>query len=143
MRTSPASSIACSPPAFWSARRVLRWLELTLYLALHDVLSRLVPQAPWRIAAFRRRREAVAPAAAIASLVEALDAAAALYVKPVRCLQRAFVATSYLRLRGYGCVLVVGAHVVRKEGHAWVEAGTHVVGDPRNLRRFFQALTRV
>ena len=83
--------------------------------------------------------EAIAATGAYATI----DTASALYVKPVKCLQRAIVATWYLRLRGYACVLVVGAHVARKEGHAWVEAGGQVLGDPRRLRRFFRPLAKV
>ena len=121
----------------------MRILELTVYLVAYDVLSRRDTEWPWHVSRPREGVETSASDETIAELASALAAACAFYIKPVKCLQRAFVATWYLRVRGYACALVVGAHVARKEGHAWVEAGPRVLGDPRNLRRFFQPLTRV
>jgi transglutaminase superfamily protein len=129
--------------AFSCVRRMLRVLEVGAYLFAYDVLSLFGMKWVWRLV-HRQPRQAATPADEIViRLARAIDTASALYVKPVKCLQRAIVAAWYLRLRGYSCVLVVGAHVARKEGHAWVEAGGQVLGDPRRLRRFFRPLARV
>jgi Transglutaminase-like superfamily len=114
-----------------------------VYLIAFDVLYRVGMTWIWRTLRPRSGHERAASHEYVAALAGALDAASALYIKPVRCLQRAVAATWYLRARGYACLLVVGAHVARKEGHAWVEVGGQVLGDPRRLRRFFRPLARV
>jgi hypothetical protein len=121
----------------------VRVAEVTVYLIAFDALYRVGMKWIWR--SLRPRTGHVRSAANehVAALASALDTASALYIKPVKCLQRAVAATWYLRARGYACLLVVGAHVARKEGHAWVEVGGHVLGDPRRLRRFFRPLARV
>jgi hypothetical protein len=129
--------------AFSCGQQTLRVLEVAVYLIAYDALSLAGMKWVWRLVQ-RQPRDARPPAdAGVARLARAIDTASALYVKPVKCLQRAIVAAWYLRLRGYSCVLVVGAHIARKEGHAWVEAGGVVLGDPRRLRRFFRPLARV
>jgi Transglutaminase-like superfamily len=114
-----------------------------VYLLAFDMLYRVGTKWIWRSLPPRTEHERPPSPERIAALASALDTAAVLYVKPVKCLQRAVVATWYLRARGYACLLVVGAHVARKEGHAWVEVGGQVLGDPRRLRRFFRPLVRV
>jgi len=143
MLTSLRSSSSFLARAFSSAVQTLRVLEISAYLLAYDALSVLGMKWVWRLV-HRQPRIASTPADdAVTRLARALDTASAFYVKPVKCLQRAIVAAWYLRVRGYACVLVVGAHVARKEGHAWVEAGGVVLGDPRRLRRFFRPLARV
>ena len=122
---------------------MVRVAEVTGYLIAFDVLYRVGMKWIWRTLRPRPGDERPASNNDVAALASALDTATALYVKPVKCLQRAVAATWYLRARGYACLLVVGAHVARKEGHAWVEVGGHVLGDPRRLRRFFRPLARV
>lgn len=143
MTTSLRSSSSFLGRASSCGRQTLRVLELGAYLCVYDALSLFGMKWVWRLV-HCQRGEAVPPGDdVVARLARAIDTASALYVKPVKCLQRAIVAAWYLRLRGYACVLVVGAHVARKEGHAWVEAGGQVLGDPRRLRRFFRPLARV
>ncbi len=143
MTISLPSSTASSVPAFSSVRHTLRIAEITVYLIAFDVLYRVGMKWIWRTLQPRTGHELPASTAHVAALASALDCASAFYVKPVKCLQRAVAATWYLRARGYACLLVVGAHVARKEGHAWVEVGGEVLGDPRRLRRFFRPLARV
>jgi hypothetical protein len=143
MTTSLASSIGLSARAFSYARQLVRVAEVTVYLIAFDVLYCVGMKWIWGTLRRRTGHERAASTALVAALASALDTAAALYIKPVRCLQRAVAATWYLRARRYGCLLVVGAHVARKEGHAWVEVGGQVLGDPRRLRRFFRPLAQV
>lgn len=143
MTTSSHSSSNFSARAFSFVRRMLRVLEVGTYLALYDALSLFGMKWVWRLVHRVPRQPASPPDDEVVKLARALDTAGALYIKPVKCLQRAIVAAWYLRLRRYACVLIVGAHVARKEGHAWVEAGGQVIGDPRRLRRFFRPLARV
>jgi hypothetical protein len=121
----------------------MRVLEVGIHLVVYDVVHRIGMKWIWRTVGAQSAHDAPPPGELVAALAAALDTASALYFKPVKCLQRAVVATWYLRSRGYACLLVVGAHVARKEGHAWVEAGGQVLGDPRRLRRFFRPLARV
>jgi Transglutaminase-like superfamily len=116
---------------------------VTVYLVAFDALYRLGMKWIWRTLRPRNGHERAASTETLTALAFALDTASALYIKPVKCLQRAVAVTWYLRARRYACLLVVGAHVARKEGHAWVEVGGHVLGDPRRLRRFFRPLARV
>ncbi len=116
---------------------------MTVYLIAFDVLYRVGMTWIWRTLRPRTAQDRSASTQTVTALASALDTASALYIKPVKCLQRAVAATWYLRARGYACLLVVGAHVARKEGHAWVEVGGHVLGDRRRLRRFFRPLARV
>jgi Transglutaminase-like superfamily len=113
-----------------------------VYLVAYDVLYAVGMKWIWRTLRAPAPRDVAPSADIVVTVPSALEAAAAIYVKPVKCLQRAVAVTWFLRRRGYACVMVVGAHVARKEGHAWVEAGDQVIGDPRHLRRFFCALTR-
>jgi len=142
MTTSLRSSISWWTRAFLFATRTARVLEMTTYLVGYDLLYAIGMKWVWRVMRWQRQGETVPSATAIASAARAQEIASALYVKPVRCLQRAVVTTWYLRRRGCACVLVVGAHVARKEGHAWVETAGQVIGDPRFLRRYFRPLTR-
>jgi Transglutaminase-like superfamily len=113
-----------------------------LYLTAHDVLYAAGMRWVLRVLGWMPRGDMPPPSHVIARAVRGQEIASALYVKPVKCLQRAVVTTMYLRRRGYACDLVVGAHVARKEGHAWVEAGDIVLGDPRFFRRHFRPLMR-
>jgi hypothetical protein len=143
MTTSSRSSSNFSARAYSFARQTPRVVEVGVYLAVYDALSLFGMKWVWRLV-HRLPQQSTSPAdEVVLALARALDTAGAFYVKPVKCLQRAIVAAWYLRLRRYACVLIVGAHVARKEGHAWVEAGGQVIGDPRRLRRFFRPLARV
>jgi hypothetical protein len=143
MTTSLPSSTGSSARACSFVRQLVRVAEVITYLIAFDVLYAIGMKWIWGTLGPRSGHERAASNAHIAALASALDTAAALYIKPVKCLQRAVAATWYLRARGYACLLVVGAHVARKEGHAWVEVGSQVLGDPRRLRRFFRPLARV
>jgi Transglutaminase-like superfamily len=143
MTTSSRSSTGCWLRAYSFVRQTLRVAEITIYLIAFDVLYRVGMKWIWRTLRPRTGHEGSASHEHVAALASALNTASAFYIKPVKCLQRAVAATWYLRARGYTCLLVVGAHVARKEGHAWVEVGGEVLGDPRRLRRFFRPLARV
>jgi hypothetical protein len=143
MTTSLHSSSNFSALAFSFVAQMLRVLEVSLYLFVYDAVSLFGMKWVWRLV-HRLPQRTNAPAdEVVLTLARALDTAGAFYLRPVKCLQRAMVAAWYLRMRRYACVLIVGAHVARKEGHAWVEAGGQVIGDPRRLRRFFRPLARV
>ena len=143
MTTSLRSSSGFLAQVSSFAQHVARIAEVTVYLIAFDALYRLGMKWIWRTLRPRGGGESAASTETVTALASALDTASALYIKPVKCLQRAVAATWYLRARRCACLLVVGAHVARKEGHAWVEVGGHVLGDPRRLRRFFRPLARV
>jgi hypothetical protein len=143
MTTSSRSSISWFARVSSSFHHLIRVVEVSTYLVTYDVVQQIGTRWIWQSLRARSKRDTPAPGELVAALASALDTAGAFYVKPVKCLQRAVVATWFLRNRGYDCLLVVGAHVARKEGHAWVEANGQVLGDPRHLRRFFRTLARV
>jgi Transglutaminase-like superfamily len=143
MTTSSRSSISWFARACSSLPHLMRVVEVSAYLVAYDVVQQIGARWIWQTLRARSTRDAPAPVELVTALASALDTAGAFYAKPVKCLQRAVVATWYLRNRGYDCLLVVGAHVARKEGHAWVEANGQILGDPRHLRRFFRPLARV
>lgn len=140
--TSSRSSIGWPARALSSATLMASAAEVTVYLVAYDVLNALGRSRVWRAARLRRRSEVQAPATTVDRLEAALRVASAFYVRPVKCLQRAVAAAWFLRARGCSCALVIGAHVARKEAHAWIEIGPRIVGDPKRLRRFFKVLTR-
>jgi hypothetical protein len=143
MTTSLHSSSNFSARAFSFVAQMLRVLEVGMYLVIYDALSLFGMKWVWRLVHRLPQRTSAPAEEVVVTLARALDTAGAFYLRPVKCLQRAIVAAWYLRVRRYACVLIVGAHIARKEGHAWVEAGGHVIGDPRRLRRFFRPLARV
>ena len=76
-------------------------------------------------------------------ICEAVDLAAALYWKRVRCLQRAVAATRLLRRNGIRAELVIGYRSAPFFGHAWIEVGGRVVNDSRVFKKRLNALERI
>ena len=89
MTTSSRSSSNFSARAFSFARQTLRVLEVGTYLAVYDALSLFGMKWVWRLV-HRLPKRSTAPAdEVVLTLARALDTAGALYVKPMKCLQRA------------------------------------------------------
>jgi len=108
------------------------WLTLRAWYALarYDIADAL--------AGFRSMSWRLGPQCAVAHspgqrradlLCEAVDLAACLYFKRVRCLQRSSVLVRLLRKHGINGQLVIGYRPTPFLAHAWVEVEGRVVGD--------------
>lgn len=86
---------------------------------------RPVHDAVRRTARAARQTRPVDPARVVA----AVDAASALYVRPLYCLQRAAAITRLLRRDGVDAHLIIGCRPRPVEAHAWVEVGGVVVAE--------------
>jgi len=92
----------------------------------------------------KRRTNASGPAppSAIPAIVEAMEAACALYFKQPQCLQRSAVVTRMLRRRGIEAEMVIGCHLPPLKAHAWVEVAGDVVSDYQDNLEHFRVLDR-
>ncbi len=57
----------------------------------------------------------------------AIEVAAALYVRPLYCLQRAAALTMLLRSLGVTCTLVIGHRQLPLDAHAWVRVNDVII----------------
>jgi hypothetical protein len=73
---------------------------------------------------------------------QAVDLAAALYFKPVLCLQRSAAAACLLKKHGYPAEMVIGVQQVPFAAHAWVELDGAVLGDKPYMREIYSELSR-
>lgn len=74
---------------------------------------------------------------------DAMTWAAALYWKPVLCLQSAIVTGRLLRRRGFAAEVVIGCRPEPFFSHAWVEMDGRVVNDSPAYRQQLPALARL
>jgi Transglutaminase-like superfamily len=72
----------------------------------------------------------------------AVDTAACIYFKPVRCLQRSMATARLLRRHGLPAELVIGYRAVPFLGHAWVELYGSVVNDSPVYKERLNVLMR-
>ncbi len=73
---------------------------------------------------------------------QAIEWAAALYWKRVRCLQRAIVTARLLRAHGVPADLVIGCRLAPFVGHAWVEVEGRILIGPAAYPDKLQVLDR-
>jgi hypothetical protein len=73
---------------------------------------------------------------------QAVDLAAALYFKPVLCLQRSAAAACLLKKQGYPAEMVIGVQQLPFVAHAWVELNGMVIGDKPYMREIYSELSR-
>jgi hypothetical protein len=103
---------------------VLAWCELARFDIAHVLFRRSGLQThgarPPRLARCRTDEREMCDAVLLASC---------LYVRPVRCLQRAVCAARLLKSRGVPATLVVGYRPSPFMAHAWVEVDGRVVDD--------------
>jgi hypothetical protein len=76
-------------------------------------------------------------------ICDAMTWAAALYWKPVLCLQSAIVTARLLRRRGFTAEVVIGCRPEPFFSHAWVEMDGCVVNDSPAYRLQLPALARL
>ena len=72
----------------------------------------------------------------------AVDLAAALYFKPVLCLQRSAAAACLLKKQGHPAEMVIGVQQLPFVAHAWVELNGMVIGDKPYMREIYSELSR-
>ncbi len=82
------------------------------------------------------------PAVTPEAITEAVDAAASLYWKRARCLQRSIVTARMLRANGFGAELVIGYRMAPFMGHAWVELDGRVLNGSSAYPQKLQILHR-
>lgn len=127
-------------------RRIsLRWLafEALWELLRHDILLATGGFALVR-SALPRPAAGKAPAEEDTRLVcDAVNWAAALYWKPVLCLQGAMVTARMLRRRGFAAEVVIGCRPEPFFSHAWVEMDGRVVNDSPAYRLQLPSLARL
>ena len=70
------------------------------------------------------------------------DLAAALYFKPVLCLQRSAALACLLKKKGYPAEMVIGVQQLPFLAHAWVELDGMVIGDKPYMREIYSELSR-
>jgi len=76
------------------------------------------------------------------AVLHAVDVAAVLYFKEVRCLQRSAATVLLLRRCGARAELVIGVQPWPLRAHAWVEIEGVVVNDRPHVTRSFAVLER-
>jgi len=72
----------------------------------------------------------------------AVNRAAALYFRRVRCLQRSAAAACVLRLHGIPAEMVIAVQKMPFRAHAWVECDGVVVNDRSEVQQRFVVLER-
>jgi transglutaminase superfamily protein len=106
------------------------WLLRRDFPAIHEkVRSTFLAQS---------RRGCVTPE----RISQAVDLAAALYFKPVLCLQRSAAAACLLKRQGYPAEMVIGVQQLPFVAHAWVELNGMVLGDKPYMREIYSELSR-
>lgn len=73
-------------------------------------------------------------------VVDAVLDACVLYIKPVLCLQRAFVTARMLRRRGIPAELVIGYQSAPIRSHAWVTVHKQTVIGAMHQQPFFKTI---
>ena len=76
------------------------------------------------------------------AVCEAIQWAAALYCKRIRCLQRSTAMVRLLRYDGQRAELVIGCRPLPFFAHAWVEVDGRVVGDSPSYKKKLSVLDR-
>lgn len=76
------------------------------------------------------------------AIFEAVEWAAALYWKRVRCLQRSAAAARLLRAHGIPAELVIGCRLAPFVAHAWVEIEGRVLSGPSGYPQKLEILER-
>ena len=106
------------------------WLLRGNFLAIHEKVRNTVPSYSPRSKLTPER------------ISQAVDLAAALYFKPVLCLQRSAAAVCLLKKHGYPAEMVIGVQQVPFAAHAWVELNGAVFGDKPYMREIYSELSR-
>ena len=75
-------------------------------------------------------------------ICHAVDLAAALYLKPARCLQRSAATACLLKKFGFPAEMVVGVQQIPFLAHAWVELDGRVVNDKPYMSEIYLELSR-
>jgi len=119
-------------------------LEAWLLLLAMDIAMQLVTFESLRgfVAQRKTRTTRLIHSASVADLCHSVDAACALYFKPVLCLQRSAATTWFLRRNGWGAQMVVGATIAPFRSHAWVEIEDRVVNDKASTIEAYRVLAR-
>ena len=78
----------------------------------------------------------------IEAICRAMDLACALYVKPVKCLQRSAATTVLLKRFGWKAKLVIGAQILPFKAHAWTEVDGCVIHEKPSLVSLYTVLDR-
>jgi hypothetical protein len=81
--------------------------------------------------------EAVPPTDIVAHICKAVNYAAAVYPKRIRCLQRSAVTTCLLRSCGVPAEMVIGAQRSPFKAHAWTEVDGCPVNERRDVRSVY------
>lgn len=120
----------CAAEALWE---LLRY-DILLAIGGFPLVKRALPQTA----------RGKVPAEQDCRLVcNAMTWAAALYWKPVLCLQSAIVTGRLLRRRGFAAEVVIGCRPEPFFSHAWVEMNGRVVNDSQTYRQRLPALARL
>lgn len=114
------------------------WNEL-LYM---DLVGLRGFHAVQRVVTRTTTRPVRAPGDTVASVVNAMQSACALYAKETKCLQRSAVVTRLLRRRGVPAELVIGCRLPPLTAHAWVEVEGNVVSDYQDDMNHFRVIDR-
>jgi len=73
---------------------------------------------------------------------DAIDRAAALYVRSLECIPRSAATACLLRRAGVPAVVVIGCRMLPLSGHAWVEVDGRVVNDRQAVKDIYPELMR-
>ena len=106
------------------------WLLRGNFLAIHEKVRNTVPSCSPRGKLTPER------------ISRSVDLAAALYFKPVLCLQRSAAAACLLKKHGYPAEMVIGVQQVPFAAHAWVELNGAVFGDKPYMQEIYSELSR-
>lgn len=82
------------------------------------------------------------PEETVTAVIDAVNTARVIYLKPTQCLQTSAAVTRLLRSRGVDAELVIGAHLMPMRAHAWVEVAGRVVTDKIEEQEYFCILDR-
>jgi hypothetical protein len=103
---------------------LLALMDVLILLCSFDRFHRVI--GAWPVMPVRHRP---LDAETVIRTCAAVNRARHVYVRHVRCLQRAAATTCYLRTTGYRAELVIGVRKIPFYAHAWAESDGIVVND--------------
>lgn len=118
----------------WQAYRELLRLEVPLFRQDFAAIQDRV-----RKTALAARRPRLVTAGRIC---HAVDLAAALYFKPVLCLERSAATVCLLKKHGFAAQMVIGVQQLPFLAHAWVELDGQVLNDKPYVPEIYLELLR-